>query len=106
MELDLKYKQYVIDEILSENKVNNSFRAHQEEIDMLENFAHFYPYHNAIKLLPTIKSDTDLTLQDGTKAHFIIRNKIIQMALELPNGDTFACIWTNTTSKKELLENL
>ena len=47
-------------------------KPHKQELELLENFKDFYKYKDIIKMLPTIKTNTDLVLEDGTKAHFIL----------------------------------
>ena len=81
-------------------------KPHKQELELLENFKDFYKYKDIIKMLPTIKTNTDLVLEDGTKAHFILSDKVLQLALELPNGNKFGCIWTDTITKEELFKSV
>ena len=112
MELDLKYKQYCINNmeevILPEasTEISTVKRPHQEEIELIEKFKEFYSYKDIMKYLPTIKTNTDLVLEDGTIVHFILCDKVLQIALELKNGNKFACIWTDTITKEELFKSI
>lgn len=112
MELDLKYKLYEANNVLQEEQNSDLSEArkkvmpYQDVRDNLNKFKHLYNYAEALKLIGTITTDTDINLDDGTIAHILPRNKVIQIALELPNGEKFACIWTSTTSEEEFYSSI
>ena len=112
MELDLRFKQYEIDnQILSkkddlDNNEDSQNKPHQKFKRFIKENNRTFNYEEISKICSTIQENTSFTLEDGTKILISKTEGLINIAIEYPNKSKFIGSWTNIKEQKEYFEKI
>lgn len=108
MELDLRFKQYELNETQVAKdvveQVSGARKPYQEIIDYLEENRENFYFKDFSEKFSNVQGLQELTLSDGAKVMIGKRQGIMNIAIEYPDKTRFVGSWSNIPDAKEFYE--
>ena len=107
MELDLRFKQYEINNEQVNEEVLKDFKPtkpYQEILDFLENNRDFFGYKEFLSIVKNVQGVVHLKLNDGSTVKLAVREGIVNLGIIYPDNSKFVATWSNIQDEAEFIE--